>query len=145
VRRRVIVDTGPLVALVDRRDRYHEWASAQLGPAATPLLTCEPVLTEACFLLSALRGGSEAVLELVSRGAVLISFNLGEEATTVSRLLARYASVPMTLADASLVRMSERLAGSVVATLDGDFAIYRRHGRQIVPTLMPADLQTRGR
>ena len=143
MRRRVIVDTGPLVALVDRRDRYHEWASTQLGPTAAPLLTCEPVLTEACFLLQALRGGSAAVLELVSRSALLISFSLGEEATAVARLLARYGNVPMTLADACLVRMSERLAGCVVATLDGDFAIYRRHGRQIVPRIMPTDLQAR--
>jgi len=69
--------------------------------------------------------------------------SLGEEATAVARLLARYSNVPMTLADACLVRMSERLAGSVVATLDRDFTIYRRHGRQIVPTIMPADLQAR--
>ncbi len=100
------------------------------------------MLTEACFLLQALRGGSAAVLELLSRGALLISFSLGEEATAVARLLARYSNVPMTLADACLVRMSERLAACVVATLDGD-AIYRRHGRQIVPTIMPADLQAR--
>ena len=138
------MDAGPLVALVDRRDRYHEWASTQLGPTAAPLLTCEPVLTEACFLLQALRGGSAAVLELVSRSALLVSFSLGEEATAVARLLARHSNVPMTLADACLVRMSERLAGSVVATLDRDFTIYRRHGRQIVPTIMPADPQARG-
>ena len=86
------------------------------------------MLTEAGFLLQALRGGSAAVLELVSRGALLISFSLGEEATAAARLLPRYRNVPMTLADACLVRMSERLAACVVATLDGDFAIYRRHG-----------------
>ena len=70
--------------------------------------------------------------------------SLGEEATAVAKLLTRYSNVPMTLADACLVRMSERLAGSVVATLDRDFTIYRRHGRQIVPTIMPADPQARG-
>ena len=137
------MDTGPLVALVDRRDRYHEWASTQLGPTAAPLLTCEPVLTEACFLLQALRGGSAAVLELLSRGALLISFSLGEEATAVARLLARYSNVPMTWptrAWSGCPNGSRRASWQRSTATSPSIAAT---GRQIVPTIMPADLQAR--
>ena len=133
----VLLDTGPLVALRDRRDRYHEWAKEQFAEIRPPLLTCEAVLTEACFLLADLPGGGEAVLEQVRRGLLAIALRLDEEAVAVSQLMARYASVPMSLADACLVRMAEQHANSVVLTLDSDFKLYRMHGRQVVPTTMP--------
>ena len=59
----VTLDTGPLVALLNRRDRYHRWATEQWADVELPVLTCEPVLTEACFLLRELPGGPAAVLE----------------------------------------------------------------------------------
>lgn len=137
MRRRVILDTGPLVALVNRGDRHHAWAKTLWGEIEAPLITCEAVIAEACHLLRRFEGGSSVVFELLRRGAVALSFSLADEAPVVARMLKRYRNVPMSLADACLVRMSEIHDGSEVLTVDGDFRIYRRHGRRVVSTLMP--------
>ena len=137
---RVLLDTGPLVAFLDRRDRYHTWARAQWAEIVPPLLTCEAVVTEACFLVRDLRGGSTSVVDLVTRGVVGIGYDLQVDAAPTAKLLARYASVPMSLADACLVRMAERQPGSRVLTLDRDFRVYRMQGRRVIPTAMPPDL-----
>lgn len=133
----VLLDTGPLVAYLDRSDHFHDWARAHFVKIWPPQLTCEAVLTEACFLLRTAPGGSQAVLSLLSRGLVSVSFRLQEEATLIAKLLARYANVPMSLADACLVRLAERHPSSVVFTLDHDFLVYRKNGRQVIPTLLP--------
>ena len=95
MKRKVILDTGPLVALLNLRDTYHNWAKAQFAEIEPPLLSCEAVISEACFLLRALHGGTRTVLDLLNRGIVEIPFHLDEEADPVMRLLTRYASVPM--------------------------------------------------
>ena len=135
--RTVVVDTGPIVASLHRRDRYHEWAWQVLSELPAPLLTCEAVLSEACFLLRRIPRGQEAVLELLARGLLRVPFRLADEQAAVAGLLRRYASVPMSLADACLVRMTEQLDDVVLVTLDSDFRIYRRHGRRTVPVRMP--------
>jgi len=128
--RKVILDTGPLVALLNRRDRYHRWAVARWNEVHPPLLTCESVISEASFLLAAAPGGGSAVLEMVHRRVLSLAFRLEDEATAVANLMTRYLDVPMSLADA-------QHADSAVLTLERDFRRYRRHGRQIIPTLMP--------
>lgn len=137
MRRQVILDTGPLVALLNSRDGYHEWAKTLWSEIEPPLITCEAVIAEACFLMGKLRAGPSVVVELLRRGAVATSFSLADELEAVERLLKRYGSVPMSLADACLVRMSELYGDSEVMTVDSDFRIYRRHGRRVIPTLMP--------
>jgi predicted nucleic acid-binding protein len=133
-----LVDTGLIVAFLNRRDRYHAWAVETLSAIRPPLLTCEAVLSEAVFLLRRLAGGPENVMELVTRGVVSPSFRLEGEAASVKRLLARYAEIPMDLADACLVRMTELHDNCVVLTIDPEFRnVYRRHGRQAIPTLLP--------
>ena len=72
----VVIDTGPLVALLNRRERHHAWASSILDTIEPPLFTCDPVLSEACFLLQDVTGGQDAVLELVSRGIVRSDFRV---------------------------------------------------------------------
>ena len=136
----VLLDTGPLVAFLNRRDRYHAWAKAQLATVEPPLATCEAVLSEACFLLRDLPGGSQAIVDLVRRELVVISFSLRDEVTPVGNLMTRYANVPMSLADACLVRMVELNAGGAVMTLDSDFDIYRTHRRRVIPRLMPPEV-----
>jgi predicted nucleic acid-binding protein len=132
-----IVDTGPLVALIDRRERHHAWARETLGGLEPPLLTCEAVISEACFVLGHLKGGRNAVLSLVSRGIVVPTFRLESESEAVRKLVMKYANVPMSLADACLLRMSELAPRMAVITLDSDFRTYRRNGRQVVPVVMP--------
>jgi predicted nucleic acid-binding protein len=139
VTRPVLLDAGPVVALLDDREQYHEWAVEQVGHLPTPFLTCESVISEACFLLRRLHGGSQKIMDLLSRGLVLLHFRLEDEAAAIAWLLAKYADVPMSLADACLVRMAEQHSQSVVFTLDSDFKRYRKHGRQVIPTLMPYD------
>lgn len=136
----ILVDTGPLVASINRRDRFHEWAKAQLGHMEPPLFTCEAVLAEACFLLRHPPGGSRAVLEFVARRVLEIPFRVEEHARSLASVLEKYADVPMSIADACLVRMSELREDSVVWTLDTHFRLYRRHGRNVIATLMPPGL-----
>jgi predicted nucleic acid-binding protein len=137
LKRRVILDTGPLVALLNRRDRHHVWAKTLWAEIEAPFLTCEPVIAEACHLLRKLDNGCSAVLELIRRGAVATTFPLSDETDAVARLIKRYSDLPISLADACLVRMSELHIGSEVMTVDGDFRIYRSQGRRVIPTLMP--------
>ena len=70
MKKHLLMDTGPLVASLNRRDRYHLWAKARLSELEPPISTCEPVLAEACFLLRDIPGGAAAVLTLVDRGVL---------------------------------------------------------------------------
>jgi predicted nucleic acid-binding protein len=98
------------------------------------------VATEAFHLLRRTPNGPQVLLDVLSRGAVEIDFRLGDDLSGVSALVRRYADVPMSLADACLVRMAEADRDSVVMTLDGDFRVYRLSGRRAVPVLMPPQL-----
>lgn len=133
----VLVDTGPLVAFLNRRDRFHDWTAAQWNQIAAPMLTCEAVVSEACFLLSGIKSGSDRVMQLIQREILMLSFQLDKHIEPVKRLLLKYQSVPMSLADACLVRMSELHSNSHVFTLDADFNLYRKNGQQVIPTIMP--------
>ena len=134
----VLVDTGPIVAYLNGRDRHNAWAVAVFKQLRPPLLTCEAVLSEAVFLLRSAPGGGDPVLDLVRRGVLQVTFDLQGEVAAVSRILQRYGSLPMDLADACLVRMSELHADCVQLTVDSEFRdVYRRNGRQVIPTLLP--------
>ena len=134
---RTLLDSGPLVAFFDRKDGRHRWADEQMGVLQPPLLTCEPVLTEACFLLQRGTGNPALVLQALQQGTLQVAFDVETEAAALETLLRRYADVPMSLADACLVRLSELHPDSRVFTLDRDFARYRRHGRHVIPLLAP--------
>jgi predicted nucleic acid-binding protein len=130
-----LVDAGFVVALLSRRDSHHRWAVAQAAECVPPWRTCDAVLSEAFHLLGP-RGGP-ALSALLRRGSVVVGFDLASDLEPVLRLMQKYASLPMSLADACLVRLSETLPDPVVLTTDADFQIYRRHSRQIVPCVTP--------
>jgi len=130
-----LVDAGFLIALLSHRDRHHAWAAAQSPGLAPPWKTCEAVLSEAFHLLGA--RGRPGLATLLRRGAVVSVFDLSDELDRVLNLMLKYADVPMSLADACLVRMSETLADPVILTTDADFRIYRRHSRHVVPCVTP--------
>lgn len=136
--RHVIADTGPIVALLNARDEWHDWARETLANLEAPLDTCEPVLAEASHLVRKLPGGPEAVVDLVARGVLQVSFRVDTDLLALRTLLTKYRSVPMSLADACLVRMSERDPGAGVLTLDSDFHVYRRSGRLRIPLIAPS-------
>jgi predicted nucleic acid-binding protein len=140
MKRQVILDTGPLVAIINGRDRYHKWATLQWSQIDPPLLTCEAVLSEACFLLRGREGGQTAVLELLKRKILDTPFRMDAHVNQISWLLLKYFNVPMSLADACLVRMTELYPESSVLTVDSDFSIYRKNKRQVIPVLSPPDL-----
>lgn len=134
---RIIVDTGPLVAYLNRRDRWHRWAVDQMAALAPPLVTCEPVLTEACFLIQRAGGRPVDLLRKVTQRVLEIGIDIEDEASAIESLMQRYTDTPMSLADACLVRLSERLPDCRLFTLDADFEHYRRNGRQVIPLLRP--------
>ncbi len=135
MKQNIIIDTGPIVAFINARDKYHEWAKDQLSRITPPLLTCEAVISEACFLLGPIYGGSETVLELMKRGVLSSPFRIEDSLEQVKWLLKKYSGVPISLADACLVRMSEIYPGSTVFTLDSDFSIYRKNKRNVIPII----------
>ena len=132
----VLVDAGFLIALLSRRDGHHSWAAAQAPRRALPWKTCDAVLSEAFHLLGP--RGRPGLVALLRRGAVVSAFDLADELHRVLDLMQKYGDVPMSLADACLVRMSEKLADAVVLTTDADFRLYRRHSRQMVPCVTPS-------
>jgi len=134
--RNVLVDAGFLVALLSRRDSHHQWAATQARGHAPTWRTCEAVLSEAFHLLGA--RGAPALSTLLRRRALIAAFDLNNNLESVLKLLQKYADLPMSLADACLVRMTETFSDPVILTTDADFRIYRRHSRQIVPCVMPA-------
>lgn len=133
----IILDTGVLIAFLMPKDKFHPWAVSQLSQVTDPVITCEPVITEACFLAQRIYHGQATVLKLLKQGHIQIPFNLNQEIAAIDKLMLRYTSVPMSLADACLVRMSEIYEDSAVLTLDSDFQIYRKHRNQNISVIMP--------
>ncbi|MGH7811710.1 MAG: type II toxin-antitoxin system VapC family toxin [Candidatus Binatia bacterium] len=134
--RNVLVDAGFLVALLSRRDLHHSWAVNQAPRHTPPWRTCESVLSEAFHLLGA--RGAPALSALLRRRALITAFDLDDDVESVLKLLEKYANIPMSLADACLVRMTEILPDPVILTTDSDFRVYRRHSRQVVPCMLPS-------
>lgn len=131
-----ICDTGPLVAYLNRNDPLHGWAVSLMKQLAPPLLTCEPVLTEAIYFLQQDGVATESLFAMIERGAVRLDFSLSAHWPRVRVLMSRYDQ--MDLADASLVVMSELHTRCRVLTLDRrDFSVYRRHDRQTIDFLAP--------
>ena len=134
---RILVDTGPLVALLNASDHHQNWARDVFGRLIPPLFTCEAVLSEAQFLLSDRGGDPITVLDWVRIGAINLAFNAEPEIERLIALQRSYRTLPMDFADACLVRMTELHARSRVLTTDSHFRLYRRNGRQLIPLLAP--------
>jgi uncharacterized protein len=133
--RSVLVDAGFLVALLSRRDANHQWAAGQAARFPPPWKTCDAALSEAFHLLGV--RGMPALTALLHRRAVVCAFDLDQEVEETLKLMQKYADLPMSLADACLVRMAEVMTNPVLLTTDTDFRVYRRHGRQAIPFVMP--------
>jgi predicted nucleic acid-binding protein len=132
----VLADAGFLVAILADRDSNRRWAIATAEQHPPPWKTCEAVLSEAFYLAGS--AGTSTLIELLRRGAVVPAFHLDDDAQAVLALMRKYRDVPMSFADACLVRMTELLSDPLLLTTDADFRIYRRHSRQTVPSVMPS-------
>jgi predicted nucleic acid-binding protein len=131
------LDTGPIVALFDAKDQHHAWAVEAMQGLDVPLLTCEPVLTEAFYLLSKKHNGIELLVEFCGSGAVEAEIRLLEHVGEVGALMTKYRSVPMDLADACLVQLAGIHRGAAVITTDRDFLLYRTASRRQIPLIAP--------
>ncbi len=134
---RIIADTGAIVAALDRGETNHEWALENFRTLSKPFLTCEAVINEVCYLMRSSRNGERDALYLLSAGALTIDFALAEEVENIISLMKKYESVPMSLADGCLVRMSEMIPDSSVFTLDSDFLVYRKNRNGRIPLIIP--------
>jgi predicted nucleic acid-binding protein len=121
----VLLDTGPLVALLSRNDRHHGRARRLFAECAPPFRCCEAVVAEACFLMRKVDAlGPAEVVALGRRGVYEIALSLEEHWTGIEALLRKYSDRPISLADACLIRCAEIHRETRILTFDGDFRIY---------------------
>jgi predicted nucleic acid-binding protein len=137
--RRVLVDTGPLVAILSRADQHHETCVNSLRHLPGPLFSCWPVITQAAWLL---RGHPRAIQQLLGSldGGFLKLLSLtGSEGVAIAQVMKRYADIRPQLADAALVYLAEREGIDTIFTLNQrDFSVYRSGRRRpfrILPEL----------
>ena len=123
--RAVLLDTGVIVALLDRSERNHTVCAEAIEEAATPLVTCEAVIAESCYLLRGQSGAAEAILENVKTGVFQVPLQLTQAAAPIQRLFRKYRDRQMDLADACLVHLAGEFETGDILTFDSDFEIYR--------------------
>ena len=133
----LLVDTGPLVALLDRSDYHHAWAVQCFKQLRAPLFTWEAVMAETMHLLRNLPTSIKTLSVWHGEGLFRCSFDFQAHAPACWKLLAKYADTPMDFADACMVRMAEIHPNPRVWTTDTDFQIYRRNARAVIPLLAP--------
>lgn len=131
----VLVDAGFLVAILAERDSHHRWAVTVAEQYPPPWTTCESVVSEAFYLLG--RYGASLLINFLRRDTLVCPFRFEVNTVEVLALMEKYLHVPMSFADACLVRMTEVLPDPVLLTTDTDFRVYRRHSRQTIPCVMP--------
>ena len=121
----VLLDTGVIVALLDRSERLHRACAGVIRELKVPLITCEAVIAESCYVLRNLSGASEVVVENVTAGIFQIPFQLSRESSGVKQVLRKYRDRKIDLADACLIRLADEFGTADILTLDEDFLIYR--------------------
>lgn len=133
----VLLDTGVIVACLDRSERYHEVCASAVSDTTLPLVTCEAVIAESCYLLRRVRGAAEAVLANVGRGIFQIPVSLTQSAERVREILRKYRDVEADLADACLIHLATELRIADILTLDRDFEHYRWGKNNIFRMIVP--------
>ena len=122
----ILLDTGPLVALLSKHDAEHDRATQLFAACLPPFRCCEAVVAEACFLMRKVDpAGPEEVVGLLRKGVYELSFSLHDQSASVQALLKKYADQPISLADACLIRCAEVHQEPRILTFDADFTRYR--------------------
>jgi uncharacterized protein len=136
-----LIDTGAILALLDRADRWHRLCVDTVRQLRLPLATSEAVLTELFHLVGDSRHEIEAAWRLVRSGAIVLAPIENSELQPIEALMSRYADRPMDFADATLVYLAKREGLSTIFTVDhADFETYRIDGRRrfrVVPANRP--------
>ena len=139
----VLLDTGFIVALLDRSESYHKACARTVREVEAPLVTCEAVITESCYLLRNLSGAPEAVIENIAAGIFQVPFQLSRDTAGVKQVLRKYKDRRIDLADACLIRLADQFGTADILTLDQDFAIYRWGKNKLFRVLPSTDLHGR--
>jgi predicted nucleic acid-binding protein len=132
----ILLDAGVIVALLDRSERFHRQCAEAARKLDAPLVTCEAVITESCYLVRNLPGASEAIIANVAEGIFQIPFQLSREAVALRPILRKYQDRAIDLADACLIHLANEFETGDILTLDKDFEIYR-WGRNRTFQLLP--------
>jgi predicted nucleic acid-binding protein len=133
----IIIDTGVLVALLSRRDQHHLWAVRTALELPLPWVTCEAVLSETYHRIAASPKARDGFMELIRRGALSFPLALTGSLRRMTELLEKFADLPTSVADASLLLIAEQLPGAEIWTTDSDFLVYRMHRNRRVPVRLP--------
>jgi predicted nucleic acid-binding protein len=128
-----------IVALLDRSERHHPRCVEVMEGLDRPLVTCEAVIAESCYLLRGLPGAADAILENVERGVFQIPFQLSRATAAVRSTLRKYRDLAPDFADACLIQLADELDTGDILTLDGDFESYRWRRNRLFRLLVPLD------
>lgn len=122
----ILLDTGPLIALLSQNDANHARARRLFAECVPPFRCCEAVIAEACFLMSKVHAAGPAeVVALARRGVYDVAMSIEEHWASIEALFRKYADRPISLADACLIRCAEIHQEARILTFDGDFGVYR--------------------
>jgi uncharacterized protein len=135
----VLLDTGVIVAWLNRRDHHHQRCVEALATVRHPLVTCEAVISECCFLMQRIPAAIDEVLKNVADGTFRIPFQLSEDAADVASILRKYSDTPADFADACLVAMADQLDTGDILSLDSHFKHYRWRRNRRFNLLVPLD------
>lgn len=133
----IIADTGPIVALINPRDHHHQWARTAIRQMSEPMLTCDAVLSEALFLISGAPNGIRRFTDILASGAIQSDFATAANLRELTVLIRKYQTLPMSFADACIVRLAEIHEGAAVLTIDSHFHVYRKNGSEPISLVMP--------
>ena len=132
----ILLDTGPLVALLNQRDAHHGWSVEKARKLAPPLYTCEAVIAEAHFLLQGTKQGRRRLIDLLDSGKIELTSVVAADLGWVGELMNTYSKVPMAFADACLVCMNEHIGGKIF-TQDKVFRIYSKNQKDAIELIIP--------
>jgi predicted nucleic acid-binding protein len=137
----VLLDTGVIVALFDRSEQRHAECVSLIDSLERPLVTCEAVIAESCYLLRRIAGAPEAILENVEQSLFQIPLQLSQSAGKVRAIIRKYHDMPADFADACLIELADVVGTGEILTLDSDFHSYRwRRTRPFELLIAPLEL-----
>ena len=134
--KKILIDSGPLIALFDRNDKYHLASVKFIKDNNSELVTTLASITETLHLLDFNRNAQIDFLGWVNAGAVTLAAISSDDLQRIKELTIKYSDLPMDFADACLVLLGEKLNINTVATIDRDFDVYRLKGKKPFTTLI---------
>ena len=127
-----LIDAGPLIALFNKNDKYHEKIKKFIKNYKGLLTTSWPVIAEVCHMLDFNIGAQIDFLKWIKLGGLKVEDIETEEIDKIIKLSEKYSDIPMDLADATLIVISERLGIKEIITIDSDYYVYRTTEKEML-------------